>query len=157
VLDLWSQGRGEDPGAVAGSVVGQHGLDLDPVCGEERNGAQPEGGSSFFPLVVEDFRVRQPRVVIDGVVQVGVAGPFAAVLSSLGAAEGAVPAAVRDASELLDVHVDQAPGMVVFVPLRCGLAHRRQPGHPAPGQVLADGGTGQVQVGRDAVRAPTGG
>ncbi|MDB5341037.1 MAG: hypothetical protein JWN70_6656 [Planctomycetaceae bacterium] len=133
VLYVRSQGRGEGPGAVAGSVVGQHCLHRDSAGGEERCRAEPEGGG-FFRLVVEDFRVRQTRVVIDGVVQVGVPGPFPAVPSSRGPSEGAVSAAVRDASELLDVHVDRVSRMVVLVPLRCGLAHGQAGALVQPGQ-----------------------
>lgn len=72
---------------------------------------------------------------------------------------GAVSTAVRDAPRLLDIHVDQVPWVLVLVATWCGFANgqpstlvqARQPGHQVPGQDLADCGTCQVQVGRDAV------
>jgi hypothetical protein len=132
------------------------------VGGEERGRADPESGSGFFLLVAEDFRVGEPGVVIDGLVQIGVPRPGAAVPASLGASQGAVSAAVGDPSEFLDVYMDQITGVLVFIALRCGLSDG-QPGalvkavqswHPVPGQNAAHGGAGQVEVGSDPVRSP---
>ena len=121
-----------------------------------------KGGGRFLLFVVEDFGVREPGVVIDGMMQVGITGPGTAVPLPLGASEGAVSAAVGDAPKLLDVHVDQVSGVLVLVALRCRCANGQtgaliqagQPGHPVPGQDLADGGAGQAQVGRYPVRSP---
>ena len=101
-------------------------------------------------------------MVIDGVVQIGVPGPGTAVPASLGTSQGAVSAAVGDAPEFLDVHVDQIPGVLVFIALRCRLSDRQpgalvqagQPRHPVPGQNLAHRRAGQVKVGSDPVRSP---
>lgn len=94
MLGVRAQGGGEGPGAVAGPAIGEHGLDCDPVAGEERGGPGPEASGGFLLLVREDFRAGQPGVVIDSVVQVRIPGSDPAVPPDLGSAQGAVPAAV---------------------------------------------------------------
>jgi hypothetical protein len=73
MLDLWSQGGSEVLGPVAGAVVAHHCGDDDADVGEVGSGASPERGGGLLLLVVEDFGVGQPGVVVDGVMQEGVA------------------------------------------------------------------------------------
>jgi hypothetical protein len=106
----------EYSGAVAGSVVGHHGLDLESRGGEERGGAGPESGRSFFLLVAEDLGIGQAGVIVDGVVQERVAAAsFFVVAVADSATVNPVAAPVGDAAEFLDINVDQLarPGFLV--------------------------------------------
>src|SRR5690625_7767938 len=102
-------------GAVAAAVVGQDPAHGDPGIVEEGVGPLPESGGGVFALVFQQFAVGQPRVVVDGGVDVPVPGPTLAVALALGSAEEFVPAAVGDAAELLDVHVQQIARSLVLV------------------------------------------
>src|SRR4051812_18406681 len=134
-----AQRRGEDPGAVAGAVVGQDPLDaLDAGVGEERSGAAPEPGRGLLALVVEQLGVGQPGVVIDGVVQERVAGARPAVAFALFPAVNLVPATIGDVAELLDVDVHQITGSLVFVAA-----------HDPPGGAVEMGQPGQSEAGQD--------
>src|SRR5699024_3007783 len=122
VRDLLAQGGGEGLGPVGGPVVGQHPFDDDPARGEVVIGTVPERGGGFLGLIGEDLAVGQPGVVIEGVVHAGCAR-LGALLDpvALGAAVGSVAAAVGDAPELLDIHMDKIPRLVVLVAHRLGL------------------------------------
>jgi hypothetical protein len=99
---------GEQLRAVARAVVCHHRADADAGIGEEGAGSLPEGGSCLFALVVQDFGVGEPGMVVDGVVEVGVAAAgLGVVTGALLSPDGAVPSAVGDASELLDVEVNE--------------------------------------------------
>jgi hypothetical protein len=97
---------------------------VDAVPGEVAcgPGEEPGRGGAFF--VGEDFGVAEAGVVIDGDVDVVVADP--ASLDLLRAAMGPPAASFRDASELLDVQMDQFPGpgrsyrLVVVLTARIG-------------------------------------
>ena len=115
--------------AVGEGVVGDDAFDpLDAVAGEIARGAGEEPGRGGALLIGKDLGVAGAGVVIDRDVDVVVTDP--ASLDLLRAAMGPPAAAVRDASELLDVQMDQFPGPCPLVPLRRG-----------PGG--ADRGTGQ--------------
>ena len=98
---------------VCEGVVGDDAFDpLDAVAGEVARGAGEEPGRCGALLVGKDLGVADAGVVIDRDVDVVVTDP--ASLDLLRAAMGPPAAAVRDASELLDVQMDQFPG-----PCRC--------------------------------------
>src|SRR3954453_18056367 len=105
-------GQAVQIGDVGRAVVGHDALDGDVMRGEERDGAaeEPDGGDRL--LVVEDLRVGQARMVIDGDVDVLPArGPLAigpAVGLAAPTAGHAMSGAVgADPSELLDVDMQQ--------------------------------------------------
>src|SRR5690625_3081194 len=102
-------------GAVAAAGVGQDPAHGDPGIVEEGVGPLPGSGGGVFALVFQQFAVGQPRVVVDGGVDVPVPGPTLAVALALGSAEEFVPAAVGDASELFDIHVHQIARSLVLV------------------------------------------
>jgi len=87
-------------------------------------------------LVGQDLGVDQPGVVIHGVVEVR--GPGLGALLDPdpgGSTQEAVPAAVGDPPELLDVHVDQVPRGGVLVAQRFGFGPQPAPGgRVGPGQ-----------------------
>lgn len=60
------QRLGEQPGLVAGSVVGEDPLNRDAVGSEEGVRPLPEAGRGFLALVGEDLAVGQAGVVVDG-------------------------------------------------------------------------------------------
>ena len=134
------------------------------MVGEERVGPSPELRSGVFAFVVEVLGISQPRVVINGVVQVPIthAGPVA---SPRLASQLAVPTAVGDAPELFDVEVDEISGFGVLVAARpwpadwqaAGLVQIAQERHLVSAQYGLDGRAGHPQVSGDAVRAPAAG
>src|SRR5271163_1076008 len=103
-------------------------------------------------------------MVIDRVMDERVpAALFLVVAVADRAAQLAMPSAVGDAAELLDIDVDQIPGSVVFVSARSGLSHH-EPGalvevaqerHPVALQYRLNRGAGQAQVIGDAMRSPS--
>lgn len=101
----------ERVGPVAGPFIGQHPLHRDAAGFEVRVGPLPEPGRGLLGLIIQDPGLRQPRMVIHRVVQVGVARPPVRLGPGLvapgsGPAQHQVAAAVGNAPELLDVHVD---------------------------------------------------
>ena len=107
VLDLLGGEHGvEQPRPVYRAVIGHQPADVDVVAGEVAPGPVPKPSNSDFAVVIEDFRVRQARAVVDDVVQVGVANGGVTLGLVVSAAEYAPAAAVGDAGEFLDVHVD---------------------------------------------------
>jgi hypothetical protein len=79
-----------------------------------RAGAGPEGGGGLLLLVGEDLAAGEAGVVVDGGVDVAVAGAGALLAARL-PAQGLVSAAVGDVAELFDVDVHQLAGPVAFV------------------------------------------
>ena len=143
-------------GLVAGAVVGQHPLDGDPGGLEEGLGAGPEGGGGLLALVGQDLAVGQAGVVVDGVVQVAVAGPGAGPAAGL-ASQGLVAAAVGDVSQLLDVDVHQVAGGGVLVAAdraAGGAVQVGQAGEPVAGQDPVHGGRVEPQQVGDPGRSP---
>lgn len=86
VLDGFAERVRESIGSVARAVVCHRGGDHHAVAGEERVYACPEFGGRFFAFVIDDLSVGNPRVVVDGVVQVSVAGRIKAAAVSWGGA-----------------------------------------------------------------------
>ena len=74
VGDGVAQGSGEDPGPVAGAVVGQDSLHGDPDGFEVGVGASPEAGGGFLAFVVVELAEAQSGVVVDGGVDVPLSG-----------------------------------------------------------------------------------
>src|SRR3954469_12582786 len=119
VLDRAAERGGEQLGAVGRAVVGERPGHGDAAVGEPGLRPRPEVDHGLLALVGEDLGVGQPGVVVDDVVQVGVAGGGGALdWSGGGAAVHSVPAAVGDPAELLDVHVHQLAGRRALVALR---------------------------------------
>jgi hypothetical protein len=138
--------------AVGESVVGDDAFDpVDAVAGEVPCGAGEELGCGDTLFVRKDLGVAEAGVVIDGDVDVVVADP--ASLDLLRAAMGPPAASFRDASELLDVQMDQFPGpgrsyrLVVVLTARIGA--------PVSGSHSASRGTPYRCRIRDTVRAGT--
>ena len=102
---------------VVHGVVGHDLPHGDAVSGEPGHGPGPEAGAGGAAFVGQDLGVGQPRMVIDGGVDVVVAEPSLAV-GPLAASVHAPAAIGWDPAELLDVDVDQVPGPVAFVPQR---------------------------------------
>lgn len=143
-------------GLVAGAVVGQHALDGDPGLGEELLGAGPERGGGVLALIGEDLAVGQAGVVVDGVVEIAVAGPGAVLAAGL-AAERLVAAAVGDVAELLDVDVDQLARRVVLVAsddAAGGAVQVGESGELVAGQDPVHGGRVELEQVGDAGRSP---
>ena len=140
---------------VGRAVVGQHPLDDDAALSEPGHRVAQDGGGGGGGLVVVDLGVGDPGVVIDhGVHERGPhlrvvvhaswlargRGPVAATLP---ASDVAPPAAVGDVAQLLDVHVQHRPGVVVLVAAHRftgGPVHMGQPVQPAPDQHPVDRG-----------------
>ena len=117
----------EVAGPVGRAVVRHDPLDLDPEGPVERQRPLHEGAGRRPPLVGEKLRVGHPAVVVDGHVEAR--GPSAAPRAAA-AAEGPVPAAVRDPRHLLHVDVDELAGPLPLVAYaRDGAAHARLAGH----------------------------
>ena len=149
----------EGPGAVAGAVVGHHPLDRHPVGGEGGDGVGHEGRGGGLGFIGQDLGVDEAGVVIDGVVDGGVAPDLAAVGAvALGEvpcpgvrfaahpAQNPVAAAVRDPAELLDVDVDHLSGPGVLVP-----SGRLASADPGPGGRVREPQRRAMVSGQDAV------
>jgi hypothetical protein len=100
-----SQCLGVASGFEGGPVVGHDALDPDAVAAEEAQGVDEEGEAGAALLVGVDLGIGQPGVVVDGQVQVLPADAAARTLA--GAIAGDAVADAREATELLDVDVDQ--------------------------------------------------
>lgn len=83
---------------------------------------EPRGG--FFAFVAEDLRVRQSAVIVDGVMGVrATPALFRVVAVADRATNLAMPTAVGNTAELLDVDVDQIPRSRVLVAARLRASH----------------------------------
>ena len=92
--------------AVAAAVVGDDPFAGDAEFAEPGVGARPELCGCFAAFVVEVLAVGQAGAVVEGGVQVAVAG-FGARRGRLAAPVDAPAAAEGDGGQLLDVHVDE--------------------------------------------------
>lgn len=98
------------------------------MLGEEQFRSPPERGRGLFAVVGSDLRVGQPGVIVDRVVQVAAAAALPSVVAvPCGAAELAVPTAVRDAAELFDVAMNEIAWGAALIAIWPWFAHR-QPG-----------------------------
>ena len=113
----FAQAIGEGVGAVAGSIVGKHGLEADAEPGIVGEGLAEEvehGGTGF---VWVDGREGDARVVVDSDMDVlgsDAENPVAAVACD-------AVAGPRDPDQALDVHVQEVAWSGVFVALEDGL------------------------------------
>jgi len=174
---------GPVPGAaaVAGPVVGQDAFAVDAPGGEPALGAAPEVRGGLAAFVVVDLAVHQAAVVVEGAVQVAVAG-FGAGVRRPASTVGAPAAAGGNARQLLDVHVDQLARGFAHVPLRLrggAVADVEAPqarlvqdrlhcrgrqadpvgdpgGAPSPGAQLDDPPPGRLRCARRAPAGPAG-
>ena len=92
--------------AVAAAVVGDDPLAGDAEFAEPGVGARPELCGCFAAFIVEVLAVGQVGAVVEGGVQVAVAG-FGARRGRLAAPVDPPAAAGRDGGQLLDVHMDE--------------------------------------------------
>src|ERR1039458_8582830 len=166
------RGRRMDPSSCRRTVpvLSVHGLPVDSALPRQASvegaGSLPEGGSCLFALVVQDFGVGEPGMVVDGVVEVGVAAAgLGVVTGALLSPDGAVPSAVGDASELLDVEVNEIArlgGLVAdwfrssYAQSSCQIEVRWQR-HPVALEDPSDGGTWNAEVVADAMCPPSSG
>lgn len=82
-------------------------------CSAARRRKVPAGG---VLLVGENFGVGQPQIIIDQGMQIVESASASAVsISALSSAMGPPATAVRDATELIDVHVHQLAGTAALV------------------------------------------
>jgi hypothetical protein len=97
---------------VGPGVVGQDPFDGDAVCGEPGGCPSQEAGAGGGLLVGEVLGVGKAGVVVQGGVQVGVAGAACALLVGAAGcpAEDLVAAAVGDAAEFLTSMWMSSPG-----------------------------------------------
>lgn len=164
VLDV-AEGVVEEPGPVAGSVVGHHTQHGDAVGGVEHVGALPEPGGGFLLLVGQDLGIDQPGVVVDRGVQEGMANSGTPVSFVGLPTAGAVTAAVGDAAEFLHVHVHEIARILAFVADWFGFANRQtgvqvdvtQEGHVVSVEHLRHRRLRQAQVVADPVWSPPSG
>jgi len=106
------RGTGVRPAALeAGSVVGQHALDGDPVTLVEAHELGEEGDRAVGGLIREDTRQAEPGVVVDRDEEVLPADPSCA----LGAIAGHAVSGYRDAPELLHIDVHELTGLRALV------------------------------------------
>ena len=134
-------------GAVGGPVVGEELFDFDAVAGKEGECAAEEAdrGGGFF--VGEDLGVGEAAVVVDcdvDVLPADGAAAFALMVSdgSFAMVDPVAPtsaAAGVEASELLDVDVDQLSRPGALVALRLLESEPAEPPHPRALQDPRDG------------------
>jgi hypothetical protein len=96
------------PGPVAVAVVADHALDGDPGGGVPGCCAGQERSGGFFRLVGQDLGIGEPRVVLQGSVQVAVADDRPPVLAGCGGALSAD----RDAGAAVQAGQRRAAGVV---------------------------------------------
>jgi hypothetical protein len=109
-------------------------LDGDPGRFEEGVGSFPKCGGSLFALVVEELAVGQSGMIIDGVVDVLVAGSGSSMPLPDPTDQYLVPD-VGDPAESLNVDVDQIAGSVMDVGVDPGSAGL----DPGPGARIGEG------------------
>ena len=90
-------------------------LDLDAPVGVERGGPRPEGGRGCRLLVVEDLGVGKAGAVVDGAVEVAIAGTAVALGAIPTPSVKAPAAALGDGGQLLDVDEDELARALALV------------------------------------------
>lgn len=101
----------EDQGAIAAPVVRQDALHGDALLGVPGDRAFEEPGGRLAALIAEDLPIAEARVIVDGDVGVLIThAPRAAAAIAM----DAMPE-LADAPQLLDIQVDQLPGIVAIV------------------------------------------
>lgn len=135
----------EQPGDVAGPIVGHHPLDPDAARPEPAQGANEEACRRSPPLIRQHFHIGKTGGVIDGHMQEVVAHAFTRPAPVAGDAV----ADTREAGELLDVEMDQFARPLALIASdrllghqrgKASEPHSRQPsGHRGAGKAQPDG------------------
>ena len=120
MCDVLTQGVTEVETWTTPIVVNEDLSHLDSVTREPVPGAQPEGRRRCLPLVAQNLGVGEAAVVVDDRVDEAVTHSTSLVLRTLvlvalDSAQDLPAATVGDATELLDVDVDQVARNVAFV------------------------------------------
>jgi hypothetical protein len=105
-----SAGEVPEAGLVAGAVVGEDALAGDASQREPQGGSLPERGGGDGLFVTENLAVDEPGAVIEGGVDVAVAGTCMAVVIVVAPAVQTPPAAGRDRAQLLMSTWINSPG-----------------------------------------------
>jgi hypothetical protein len=114
VLDAELGARGgKGMRTIADPAVGEHALDLDAVEGVEADGLLERSDDTGDLFVWQHASVGKTRAIIDGDVKRLDAGAFAAI----GAIAGAADSGSHEATELLDVEMEQFAGVLALVAL----------------------------------------
>lgn len=141
-----AKGLLEEPGDIAGAVVGHHPLDPDAALLEPAERPHEEAGGGGAPLVRQHLHVGEPGGIVDGDMEEVVAGAFAC---SPPVASDAV-ADPLEAGELLDVEMQElARPLALIAAHRRGLVQALEASEPAPLQPGGDSGACQLQLRRD--------
>ena len=106
-------GGGEGFGAIGGAAIGEDLLDFDSVSGIEADGLLQSVEDAGSPFVWEQTSEGEAGMVVDGDVETFDAGAWV----TGGAIAGGADAGAREATELLDVEVEELAGEVAFVTL----------------------------------------
>ena len=151
--------RGEDAAHVAGAVVGQDALDRETLAFEVGKRPDQESSSAHAAFVRQGLGVGIARVVVYGYVDEVESEARAALRATASLCEpgqDALAATLRDATEFLDIQVNQRArtGMLVANDLPCGAMEPREAVKPGTAQYGVDGGASDAQLPPDAVRAP---
>jgi len=145
-------GHGPELGDVGGSVVGHDFSDGDAAFGEPGDGPVQEPDGDCGGLVGQDLDIGQAGRVVDG--DVDGLPPGLVGVSSRALAQDSLPGP-GEASEGLDVEVDQLAGVTAAVPVRgLGRLEAGQPVEPDPGQHRADRRDRQAQLRGDHRAGP---
>jgi len=104
---------GEGMRAIAHAAVGEHALDLHAVEGVEADGLLERGDDAGDLFVGQHAGVGDAGAIVDGDVERF--DPRA--LAAIGAVASAADTGTHEATELLDVEVEQFAGMFAFVAL----------------------------------------
>src|SRR2546425_1353533 len=173
-VDLGAVGRDEDPPgadlgqgplvvaavAVGPGVVGHHRLKANAARREPGQGAPNKLADGAGPLVAEQLTEGQPGMIIDQGVDAVIAQamPLLRVSSrSTSPPMHEVTAALRNAGQLLDVHVPQLAGLTHLIaadPLPGGAIQPVEAGPPGPAAHPVKGPARQTPPRGEAMRPP---
>src|SRR6202161_1313346 len=133
-----AQGLGVAAGSKARAVVGHDALDLDAEASKEAQGVEQEAQAGASLLVRQDFRIGEPRVVVDRQMHIFPADPASVALADPVAGDPVTDAI--ELAELFDVDVDDLAGSCAFV--AADRLRRPQGGKPLWGPPALGGGGG---------------
>lgn len=153
----------EDARTATRPVIGHYPGHLHACIREEVTRSFPERCRGLLFFIGEDLRVGQARVIINSVMQERIPeAPLLVVPVPNGAAEHAVPATIRDPTQLFDIHMHQLARSAFLVAHDRRLSNRQSGRainvgefrHPIPGEDTFYRGAWDTQVVTDAVWAP---
>jgi hypothetical protein len=144
---------------IAGAVVGQDALDREALAFEVIERSTQESSSAHAAFVGQGLGVGIAGVVVYGYVDEVETEARAALRTAARLCESGqdtLAATLRDATEFLDVQVNQRArmGMLIAYDLPCGAVEPRETVKPGAPQDCVDGGAGDAQLPPDAVRSP---